>query len=131
MVVTMKLYANIAGIATSKPVTVATSAAATPGAIVVRLAELFSAMLANVDMTPQTVPSKPMNGPPATAVERTIIPFSKLIASAPAASSNVTRTASNDAVLILVTLDFARKSVCSSATAGGRFATTGLGRPET
>src|ERR1035438_2761731 len=92
----------MAGIATSRPVTVATSAAATPGAIVVRLAELFAAMLANVDMTPQTVPNKPMNGPPATAVDKTIIPFSKPIASAPAASSNTTRTASKDATLILV-----------------------------
>ena len=51
-------------------------------------------MPAKVAMTPQTVPSKPMNGPPATAVESTIIPFSSAIASAAAASSSTTLTAS-------------------------------------
>ena len=39
-------------------------------------------MPAKVDMTPQTVPSKPMNGPPATAVDSTIMPFSKDMACA-------------------------------------------------
>ena len=111
--------------------TVATSAAATPGAIVVRLAELFSAILANVDITPQTVPNKPMNGPPATAVDSTIMPFSKPIASAPAASSRVTRTASKEATLILVTLVLARISVCSLATPGGKCPTMGRTRPAT
>ena len=43
-----------------------------------------------VSMTPQTVPSKPMNGPPATAVDRMIMPFSRDIASAAAACSRVT-----------------------------------------
>src|SRR5580698_5589249 len=108
MLVTMKLYANIAGIATSSPVTVATNAAATPGAIAVSVADLLSAMPANVDITPQTVPSNPMNGPPATAVESTIMPFSRLIASAPAASSKTTRTASKEDVLILVVMDRAK-----------------------
>ena len=36
---------------------------------------LALAMPAKVDMTPQTVPSSPMNGPPATAVDNTIMPF--------------------------------------------------------
>ena len=90
----------MAGMATSRPVTVATRAAATPGAMAVRVAARLSAMPANVDMTPQTVPSNPMNGPPATAVDSTIIPFSKAMASPLAASSSATFTASNDAVLM-------------------------------
>jgi len=61
-------------------------------------------MPANVSITPQTVPSNPMNGPPATAVESTIIPFSNDIACATAASSSTTFTASNDAVLTFVVL---------------------------
>ena len=69
-----------------------------------------------------------MNGPPATAVDSTIIPFSRPIASAPAASSSVTRTASNDAVEILVTLDLARKSVCSFSTPGGKVAAIAFAR---
>src|SRR5215469_15530285 len=111
MVVTMKLYANIAGIATSNPVTVVSSAAATPGAIAVSVAAWLSAMPANVDITPQTVPSSPINGPPATAVDNTIMPFSRAIASVPADSSKITFTASNDAMLILTRVDLARKSV--------------------
>ena len=51
-------------------------------------------MPANVDITPQTVPSSPMNGPPATAVDSTIMPFSSDIACAAAASSKTTFTAS-------------------------------------
>ena len=47
-------------------------------------------------MTPQTVPSKPMNGPPATAVDKTIMPFSNAIACAAAASSKTTFTDSNE-----------------------------------
>src|SRR5580698_8917028 len=111
MLVTMKLYANIAGIATSKPVTVVNNAAATPGAIAVRVAAWLSAMPANVDITPQTVPSNPMNGPPATAVDNTIMPFSKAIASELAASSKITFTASNEGILILTLVDLATKSV--------------------
>ncbi len=65
-------------------------------------------MPAKVDMTPQTVPSNPMNGPPATAVDSTIIPFSNDIASPPAASSKITLTASNDARLIFVCTERAR-----------------------
>ncbi len=49
-----------------------------------------------------------MNGPPATAVDKTIIPFSNAIACAPAASSKITFTASNDDGLILVAVDLAR-----------------------
>src|ERR1700722_423397 len=101
----------MAGMATSRPVTVATSAAATPGAMAVSVAALLSAIPANVDITPQTVPSNPMNGPPATAVDNTIMPFSNAMASAPAASSKITLTASNDGMLILTLVDFARKSV--------------------
>ncbi len=88
--------------------TVATNAAATPGAIAVNVAAFDSAIPANVLITPQTVPSNPMNGPPATAVERTIIPFSKDIASAPAASSKTTRTASNEDALIFVSIERAK-----------------------
>ena len=84
----------------SRPVTVATSAAATPGAMAVSVAALLSAMPAKVDMTPQTVPSSPMNGPPATAVDNTIMLFSNPTASLPAASSSTTLTASNDALLM-------------------------------
>ena len=76
------------------------SAPATPGAMAVRLAELARAMPAKVSMTPHTVPSSPMNGPPATAVDNTIIPFSNAMASAAAASSSVTFTASKAAVLM-------------------------------
>ena len=81
--------------------TVAMSAPATPGAIVVRLAEFALAMPAKVSITPQTVPSNPMNGPPATAVESTIIPFSSESASALAVRSNASRTESCEAELIL------------------------------
>ena len=80
--------------------TVQINAAATPGAIAVRLAEPRLAIPENVSMTPQTVPSNPMNGPPATAVDSTIIPFSSPIASAAAASSITTLTASKDDGLI-------------------------------
>ena len=73
-----------------------------------RVAALLSAMPAKVDMTPQTVPSNPMNGPPATAVDSTIMPFSSAIASPLAASSRITFTASNDAMLILTVVDLAR-----------------------
>ena len=100
--------------ATSRPVTVATSAAATPGAMVVKLACCATAMLAKVDMTPQTVPSNPMNGPPATAVESTIMPFSSDMASAEAASSSTTFTAAKEAWLILMVLARARWSVLPS-----------------
>ena len=41
-----------------------------------------------------------MNGPPATAVERMIMPFSKVIACSAAASSSTTFNASNDAGVI-------------------------------
>jgi len=53
-------------------------------------------------MTPQTVPRRPMKGPPATAVERTIMPFSRDMASAAAASSRTTLMAAYEAGLILV-----------------------------
>ena len=66
--------------ATSRPTTVAINAPATPGAIAVKLAWFALAMPAKVSMTPQTVPSNPMNGPPATAVDNTIMPFSSAIA---------------------------------------------------
>ena len=68
-------------------------------------------MPAKVSITPQTVPSNPMNGPPATAVERTIMPFSNDIACAAAASSKTTFTASKDVGLILVAIERARISV--------------------
>src|SRR6266545_2074313 len=66
----------MAGMATSRPMTVAINAPATPGAIAVSVAAFALATPENVSMTPQTVPSSPINGPPATAVERMIIPLS-------------------------------------------------------
>ena len=68
-------------------------------------------MPAKVSITPQTVPSKPINGPPATAVDNTIIPFSNAIASAAAASSITTLTASKEAGLIRVVLARTKISV--------------------
>ena len=65
-------------------------------------------MPANVLITPHTVPSKPMNGPPATAVESTIMPFSKAIACVAAASSSTTLIASNEFMLIFVVVVRAR-----------------------
>src|SRR5580658_8677961 len=120
----------MAGIATSSPVTVATKAAATPGAMAVSVAAWLAAMPANVDITPQTVPSSPINGPPATAVDNTIMPFSSEIASVPDASSMTTFTASNEGMLILTLVDLARKSVlvCRPSGLGNTgvaFTTTG------
>ena len=86
-------------------------APATPGAMAVRLAALARAMPEKVSMTPQTVPSKPMNGPPATAVERMIIPFSKARPCALAARSSETLTWSKDPALILVVILRAMMSV--------------------
>ena len=100
------------------------NAPATPGAIAVRLADPALAMPAKVSITPQTVPSNPMNGPPATAVESTIIPFSKAIASAEDASSITTLTASKDATLILVVFDREMWSVLPWPRAGSACATT-------
>ena len=68
-------------------------------------------------MTPHTVPSSPMNGPPATAVERMIMPFSSEIAWALTARSNSTRTESNHDALILVVMDLAMKSVWTASVA--------------
>src|ERR1051325_2451992 len=85
--------------------TVAMSAPATPGAIAVRLAEFARAMPENVSITPHTVPSRPMNGPPATAVERTIMPFSSASASPPTVRSSATRTDSKGVWLMGVFRD--------------------------
>src|SRR5437899_9891610 len=95
----------MAGIATKRPTTVAISAPATAGAIAVKLAALVRAMPENVSITPHTVPRRPMNGPPATAVERMIMPFSKERASVLAARSKATRTDSKEAWLILVVIE--------------------------
>src|SRR6476659_2608713 len=103
----------MAGIATNRPTTVAINAPATPGAIAVRLAELARAIPENVSITPQTVPNKPMNGPPATAVDNTIIPFSNTSACWLAARSRATRTDSNEDGLIFVVICRARISVCA------------------
>ena len=96
------------------PTTVAMSAPATPGAIAFRVADRALAMPEKVSMTPQTVPSKPMNGPPATAVERIIIPFSNDRAWALATRSSVTRTESNEAWLILAAVAGASSSDSAS-----------------
>src|SRR5580698_558799 len=101
----------MAGMATSNPVTVVNSAAATPGAMVVSVAAWLAAIPAKVDITPQTVPSSPINGPPATAVDKTIMPFSNAMASLAADSSNITFTASKDDMVILTLVDLAKKSV--------------------
>src|SRR5215471_12457323 len=108
----------MAGMATKRPVTVAMSAPATPGAMAVRLAALALAMPEKVSITPQTVPSKPMKGPPATAVERMIMPFSSERAWALAARSRATRTESKEAVLILVVIWRARWSVSAPVAVG-------------
>ena len=74
-------------------------------------------------MTPQTVPSKPMNGPPATAVERMIIPFSKARPCALAARSRETLTWSKDAGTHLggdLAGDDVRLRPCSARAGGGR-----------
>ena len=51
-----------AGIAARRPIAVATSASAMPGATVARLAAPFDPMLRNEFMMPHTVPKRPMNG---------------------------------------------------------------------
>src|SRR6266545_2007191 len=56
MLVTRKLYPNIAGIATQSAVTVVISAPETPGAIETRFGEPASATPVNASITPQTVP---------------------------------------------------------------------------
>ena len=76
------------------------------------------AIPAKVSITPQTVPSNPMNGPPATAVESTIIPFSSAIASAAAASSITTLTASKEAALTRVVLARANDRCCRAQEPG-------------
>src|SRR5437763_14364657 len=73
MLVTRKLYPNIAGIATQSAVTVVISAPDTPGAIETRFGEPASATPVKASITPQTVPSKPRKGEPLTAVAGKII----------------------------------------------------------
>src|SRR5580765_4149702 len=51
-----------AGMAATRPMAVATSASAMPGATVARLAAPFAPMLRNEFMMPHTVPNRPMNG---------------------------------------------------------------------
>ena len=57
-------------------------------------------------MTPHTVPSNPMNGPPATAVESTIIPFSS--------ESDSPLTARETEVLRLVAAGLSNREIASS-----------------
>ena len=64
------LLPSKAGIATNRPATVATSAAASPGAIALILTSPVAAIAAKVIITPITVPSSPMNGPPAMEIVR-------------------------------------------------------------
>ena len=75
------------------------------------LAACLIAMPAKVSITPNTVPSSPMNGPPATAVLSTIMPFSRPIASALAVRSSTAFTRSKEPWLILVEEDRASTSV--------------------
>jgi hypothetical protein len=84
------------GMATSRPMTVAMRAPATPGAMAVRLAELARATPAKVSMTPQTGPEQSDEGTAGHGGGETIMPFSRAMASAAAASSSTTLTASND-----------------------------------
>src|SRR5882672_12389636 len=84
MLVTRKLYPNIAGIATQSAVTVVMSAPETPGAIETRFGEPASATPVNASITPQTVPSKPRKGEPLTAVASKIICDSSESAVSPA-----------------------------------------------
>ena len=77
----------MAGIATIREVTVVINAPATPGAMAASEAEPACATPVNVSITPQTVPSKPRNGAPETAVARRIICDSSLRAVSPTARS--------------------------------------------
>src|SRR5438552_2194878 len=52
----------VAGIAAARPMAVAASASAMPGATIARLVSLDSAMAKNAAMMPQTVPNRPMKG---------------------------------------------------------------------
>src|SRR5581483_12417010 len=106
--------------ATNNPVTVAMSAPATPGAMAVRLAACALAMPENVSITPQTVPSRPMNGPPATAVDSTTIQFSRASACALTSRSSAPFTDANDEALILVGAPREKMSVSISCAAEGR-----------
>ena len=58
------------GMATTKPATVVIKAAETPGAIVSNAALCDWPTIAKVSITPHTVPSRPRNGPPLTALAR-------------------------------------------------------------
>ena len=77
----------MAGMATSRPVTVVMRAAETPGAIAAKLADPAWATPPKVSMTPQTVPSSPRNGAPLTAVASRIICDSRRSAVSPTARS--------------------------------------------
>ena len=66
------------GIATSRPATVVISAADTPGAMAAMVATPCCAIWPKVLITPHTVPSKPRNGAPLTAIASRISPDSSL-----------------------------------------------------
>ena len=67
-------------------------APATPGAMAVRLAACAMATPVKVSITPHTVPSRPMKGPPEMAVASTIMLPSSAITSSPRPRSAATRT---------------------------------------
>src|SRR5438093_12223466 len=102
MLVTRKLYPNIAGMATHRAVTVVISAPDTPGAIETRLGYPASATPVKASMTPQTVPSNPRNGEPLTAVASKIICDSSESAVSPTARSIAALTAPICAAEILL-----------------------------
>ena len=71
----------MAGMATNIPAAVANSAAAMPGAMALTLTSPAAAIAAKVIITPTTVPSSPMNGPPEMAMVRTTIRLPSLCCS--------------------------------------------------
>src|SRR6516164_7924547 len=64
------LYATTAGIAAARPIAVANSASAIPGATTARLVLLAAAIPSKLRMIPQTVPNKPMKGAAEPSVAR-------------------------------------------------------------
>src|SRR5438067_13780826 len=83
MLVTRKLYPNIAGIATESAVTVVISAPDTPGAIETRFGEPASATPEKASIRRQTVAGKPRKGDPLTAVAGKLIRESNESAASP------------------------------------------------
>src|SRR3954470_2826050 len=65
-----KLYASTAGIAATRPIAVAMSASAMPGATVATDADFMAPMARKEFMMPHTVPKRPMKGAAEPVVAR-------------------------------------------------------------